>query len=100
MEGCLEISFVAMMDTFIADFSSWGYVISYIFSVLLLLILVVSIFWMRYWLRKKDHNDQKLIQKYGSLYEGFKPSKESVIMQEWFVLRRVIFAAAAFYAMG
>mmetsp|Transcript_44741 Transcript_44741/g.59407 ORF Transcript_44741/g.59407 Transcript_44741/m.59407 type:complete len:151 (-) Transcript_44741:1131-1583(-) len=100
LEAALEVSVLSMMDTYVQNFSSWGYVNSFAFSVIALGCLAAMILWMRLWLRNQELSDKRLETRVGSLYEGLKAEPESITLTEWFMLRRVIFAAAAFYGLG
>ena len=100
LESTLEVSVLSMMDTFVQNLSSWGYVSSYLFSVLILALLAGILLWLRCWLKRQDLSDQQLIDRVGSLLDGLRLKPDSLIIQEWFVLRRCFFTATAFYAVG
>ena len=99
-EGCIDIALISMMEVSLAETGSWGKIFSYSISVICLLVLLAIMLWIWCWLRKQDLKDDKIEEKYGTVYEGLKPTKESLIFQQWFILRRLLFAATAFYAMG
>ena len=55
---------------------------------------------MHFWLAKNDLTDERLISRFGSLWDGLQPHSRSLRIQEWFLTRRVIIAATALYALG
>ena len=91
---------IAMMEIVLVHIKNWGYTISYGISFACLTILVAIMLWMRFWLRKQDLNEESIETRFGGVYEGLNPQKESLLYQEWFIFRRLMFAATAFYFMG
>ena len=57
IEGCLDLSLLAMMEASLADTSNWGVFFSYCVSIICLIALLAILIWTRLSLRKKDLTD-------------------------------------------
>ena len=100
LELSLELSIICLMDIAIHNFSNWGYTVSFTLSVLSIFGLVGFAFWIRFYLKKKDLKSKILQDRVGSAYDSLKPNASSLIITEWFIYRRLIYAAAAFFGQG
>ena len=100
LELTMELSIICIMEIALVNFSSWGYVFSYTFSVIMVCTLIGSALQIRFCMRKRDLSSPRFIQRMGAAYEGLKPLPTSLAITEWFIYRRVIYAAAVFFAQG
>ena len=64
-----------------------------------LALLALMLLWIRLWLTRQDLTDGQLLKRVGTMIDGYKQEKDSLVRQEWFIIRRVMFAAAAFFAL-
>lgn len=90
---------IAMMENYQHRIDSWGYIVSFSTSIFTQTLVLSFLLWLRFWLRRQNLTNEVTVSRFGGIYEGFKPSKEALVVQEWFVIRRIIFAATAFYLM-
>ena len=95
LEVSLEFSIISMMDIAVRNWSSWGYVTSYCVSVAAMFSLLFIAIWFRVYLRRQDL--EVIRAKMGAAYEGLLAKSASLAVSEWFIYRRMIYAAAAFF---
>ena len=103
IELSLELSIIASLDLKVHNWGeSWGYIFSSVLSIISLTVLVVMIGFMRFWVRSnyvlmKETSMQK---KIGSLYQGLnlKSKADALSFTEWFIARRIMYAATALFA--
>ena len=101
LEGCLDISLLAAMDLEHNDRDlGWGQTVSFALSVTLLTVIAFLLIWIKCFLRRYDLKEDSTLHRFGGLYESLIPKKSSIILLEWFIARRLIFVATAYYAMG
>ena len=99
-ETSLDISILAMIETYVLNFDTWGYKISFGLTITNMVLLFSLALFIRIYLRRIDIKDQNISRRIGAIYDGLILKKSSLIQPEWFIYRRIIFAAAAFYGMG
>ena len=99
LEAAIDIGILGLMDTHEHNFSNFGYSNSFIFALFSMGAILSMVLWIRLWLRKQDLTDEALAKRVGSIYDGLKPRPDSLLYQEWFILRRLAFSASAFYGM-
>ena len=100
LEVSLELSIICLIDIALRNWSTWGYIMSYSFSILFTFSLLGVPLWIRFYLRKQNLKDPAYKVKMGAAYEGLKAKPSSLIVTEWFFYRRMIYAAAAFFGQG
>ena len=99
LESLLELSLQSMIDLQASLLGeSWGYTLSFAISILYLGTILALVAFMHFWLIRQNLNDQQLIDKYGSLWDGLLPQPKSLHFQEWFLVRRLILATITFFA--
>ena len=69
-EGTLDIAILAMIDTFVCNWDSWGYRLSFCTSIIFLCALVGQALWIGCYLRRLNLDDPLVISRFGTLYEG------------------------------
>ena len=100
LELTMELSIICIMEIALVNFSTWGYVTSYTLSVILVCTLIGGALQIRFCMRRRDFTNQRFQQRLGAAYQGMKPLPTSLAITEWFIYRRVIYAAAVFFAQG
>ena len=89
-----------MLETYFFNLSSWANEFS--FSLVIFLyaaILGLALFIMIY-VRRVSINDRNVATRIGTIYDGLILKKSSLIQPEWFIFRRLTFAACAIYGTG
>lgn len=105
LELCLELSIIALMDLAVHNWSaSWGYILSSTIAGVMLLTLILLILFVRCWVRPnyakiKEPANQR---RFGTLYSqlNLKSKSEALSFTEWFIARRILYSAAAFFALS
>ena len=100
LEISLELSIISLMDIALKNWSNWGYVTSYCLSVIAMLSILSFALWIHFYLRKRELKDVAYRKKMGAAYDGLKAKPSSLGFTEWFIYRRIIYAAAAFFGYG
>ena len=104
LELSLELFIISIMDVSMGNFSTYGYGISFFFALFSLMAVLGIGLISRLYLRKNYDKlkEQSWIDRVGSIYQGLnlKSKVNSLFHVEWFLLRRFIYAATAFYAIG
>lgn len=103
MEMSLEFSVAAFIDLRVRKWDvSSGYVVSSVLAVLALLSMVWFVAYIHFSVLKKYSTlkNKTVFESIGCIYEGLniKSKPWSLKWTQWFVVRRVIYAGAAFYA--
>ena len=102
IELSLEFSIVASVDLKVHNTSTWGYILSSGLSVASIAILLALIGFIRFWVKPNYHRAKELDlqKKIGSLYFGLnlKSKVDSLSYTEWFIARRMLYAASALFA--
>ena len=86
------------------NLSGSGYIASFMISVLSLGLLGALTIFLRCFIGNQYSllKTAEMKQKFGALYQGLnlKSKRESLVFTEWMVLRRLIFAAGAVFAVN
>ena len=94
------MSLLAVMDIEHNDRDlGWGHTVSFALSVTFLTVIAFFLTWINCFLKRQDLEDQSTEQRFGGLYDSLIPKKSSIVLLEWFVARRLLFVATAYYAM-
>ena len=103
IELCLEISILAILDIRVHNWTgSWGYIFSSVLSIAALVSLISMIGFLRFWVRPNygKIKEPAMEKRIGSLYSGLnlKSKAEALSFSEWFIGRRILYAATAVFA--
>ena len=97
IEMSMDLSILSMMDIYFRNTENWGYKISFSISIISLAALISLLLGIRCKLRKMDIDDSAVVSRVGTLYEGLIRKESSLAVTEWFICRRILYAASAFY---
>lgn len=100
LEGALELTILCFLDFGDLQWSHSGKIVSTFVAGISATALISLVFFIRCGLRDTDLANQSIKQRFSSLYEGLKEKTSSLILTEWFICRRVIFAASTYCLYG
>ena len=100
IEMSMDLFILSFMDIYFNKLENWGYIVSFCFSIFSLAILISLLIGIRCKLRKMDIDNPIVVSRFGTLYQGLIRKNSSLTITEWFILRRMLLAALAFFGRG
>ena len=100
IEATLDLALISMVETYVLNLENWGHTISFTISCLVLAALVLLALITRFYLGRLDLSCTMTVDSVGTIYDGLIHKKSSLMLPEWFIYRRLLFAASALYARG
>ena len=74
-ETTLDIGILAIIETYVLNFNTWGYKLSFGFAILFFASLLGLVLLIRCYVRRVDMDDENIVNRVGTLYDGLIPKK-------------------------
>ena len=89
-----------MLETYFFDLSSLANEFSFSLAIFLYAAILGLALFITIYVRRVNINDKNVSKRIGTIYDGLILKKSSLIQPEWFIFRRITFAACAIYGTG
>ena len=89
-----------MLETYFFNLRSWANEFSFSLSIFLYAAILGLAIFTTIYVRRVNINDHNVSARIGTIYDGLILKKSSLIQPEWFIFRRLAFAAFAIYGTG